>query len=134
MFLQIFLQMLLKMKTSTRDFLSYQKITSPMDVFIILQLSANDFPLIGKRKNNNITINLSRSDILTSLTLLSADAKLTLLCVLLRVLLTKDKVCNFPLLHFPRWFCLIHGQLGMSLECLKRSVMFKCQCFCLFDI
>ena len=78
-----------------------------MDVFIILQLSANDFRVRTKGKNNNITRNSSRFDILTLLTLLSADAKSA---VLLRVsTLTKVQVHNFPLLHFPRWLCLVHG-------------------------
>ena len=56
--------------------------------------------------NKNITRNGNRSDILTLLTLLNADAKLA---VLLRVLsLTRVEVLYFPLLHFPRWFSLIH--------------------------
>ena len=53
-----------------------------MDVFIILQLSANDFRVRTKGKNNDITRNSSRFHILTLLTLLSADAKSA---VLLRV-------------------------------------------------
>ena len=73
-----------------------------------------------REENNNIRINSSRSDILTLLTLLSADAKSAVLCVLLRVpSLTKVEVHNFPLLHFPRWFCLIHGQLRMFLRRMK---------------
>ena len=48
--------------------------------------------------------------------------------------LTKVQVRNFPLLHFPRWLCLVHGKLAMSLWRVKRSVICKCQCFCLFDI
>ena len=65
-----------------------------------------------REENNNITRNASRSDILTLLTLLSADTKSA---VLLRVpSLTKVEVRNFPLLHFPRWLCLVHGQLAMS--------------------
>ena len=46
-----------------------------MDVFIILQLSTDDFRVRTKEKTNNITRNSSRSDILTLLTLLSVDAK-----------------------------------------------------------
>ena len=66
------------------------------------------------------------------LTLLSADAKSA---VLLRVLsLTKVEVRNFPFIHFPRWLCLVHGPLFMSMQCVKRSVIFKYQCFCIFDI
>ena len=48
---------------------------------------------------------------------MSADAKLA---VLLRILsLIKVDVRNFSLLHFPKWLCLIHGQLAMSLRCEK---------------
>ena len=62
----------------------------------------------------------------------SADAKSA---VLLKVpSITKVEVGNFPLLHFPRWLCLVHGQLDMSLRRVKRSVKCKYQCFCLFDI
>ena len=103
-----------------------------MDVFIILQLSANDFRVKKKEENNNITRHSSRSDILTLLALLSADAKSD---VPLRVpSLTKAEVHNFRLLHFPELLCLVHGQLTLSLRRVKRSVMHKYQCFCLFDI
>ena len=40
-----------------------------MDFFIILKLSANDFQVRTKEKNNNITRNSSRSDILTPFTM-----------------------------------------------------------------
>ena len=71
-------------------------------------------------------------NIINILTLLSADAKSA---VLLRVpSLTKDKVHNFPLQHFPTWLCLIRGQLDLSLQRVKRSVIYICQCFFLFDI
>ena len=70
--------------------------------------------------------------IINILTLLSADAKSD---ILVRVpSLTKAEVRNFPLIHFPRWFCLVNGQLFMSLQRVKRSVIRKIQCFCLFDI
>ena len=83
-----------------------------------------------REKNNNITRNSSRSDILKLLTLLSADAKPA---SPLRVL-SLTKVSNFPLPHFSKWLCLVHGQLAMSLRCVKRPVICKCQYFCLFDI
>ena len=57
----------------------------------------------------------------------SADAKSAVLCILLSVpSLRKVEVSNFSLLHFPRWFFLIHRQPGMSLRRLKRLVIFKC--------
>ena len=85
-----------------------------------------------KGKNNNIARHSSRSDILTLLKLLSADVKSA---VALRVpSLTKVQVSNFPLLHFPKWLCLVHEQLTMYLQHVKRSVICKFQCFCLFDI
>ena len=97
-----------------------------MDIFLTLQLSAN----LGRQQrddNNNITRNSSRSDILTLLIQLSADAKSA---GLLRVpSLTKVKVRNFPLLHFPKWLCLVHGQHAMSLRHVKRSVICKCKIF-----
>ena len=103
-----------------------------MDVLIVLQLSENDFRVGTKAKSNNITRNSRRSHILTLLTLLSADAKLT---VILRVpWLTKVHLRNFPLLHFPKWLCLVHEQLAMSLRWGKRSVACKCQYFFPFDI
>ena len=48
--------------------------------------------------------------------------------------LAKVEVRNFSLLHFPRWFCLVNGQLAMSLRRVKRSVVCKFQFFRLFDI
>ena len=90
------------------------------------------FKLEERDENNNITRNANRSDILTLLKLLSADAKLV---VLLRVqLLTKVEVRNFPLLLFPRWLSLVHLQLAISLRRVKRSIVSKYQCFCLYDI
>ena len=114
-------------------FLSYQKRIFLIDLLIILQLSVNDFQVGANRKNNNITRNSSRSNILTLLlTLLSAVTKLA---VLLRVpSLTKVQLCNFPLLHFPKWLCLVLRQLAMPLRRVKKLIICKCQCFYLFDI
>ena len=85
-----------------------------------------------REENNSITRNSCRSHILTLLTLLSVDAKSA---ILLRVpSLTKVEVPNFLLLYFPKWLCLDHGQRALSLQRVKRSVICKCQCFCLFDI
>ena len=59
-------------------------------------------------ENNNTTRNSTRSDILTLLALMSADAKSA---EPQRVSsLTKVEVHNLLLLHFPKWFCLGHGQ------------------------
>ena len=75
-----------------------------MNVFIILQLfrSVPTLPkiVLGREQTeeNNIARNANISDILTLLSLLSADAKLA---VLLRVSLNKAEARNFPLLHFP---------------------------------
>ena len=120
-----------------KTFLIYRKEISPMDVFIILQLS-NDFRVRKKRGKQNYYKKrkqiryLNIFNIINILTLLSADAKSA---ILLRVpSLTKVEVRNFPLLYFPRWFCLVNGQLAMSLRRVKRSAMCKFYCFCLFDI
>ena len=113
-------------------FLSYQKRIFLIDLLIILQLFVNDFQVGANRKNNNITRNSSRSNILILLTLLSAVTKLA---VLLRVLpLTKVQLRNFPLLHFTKWLCLVLGQLAMPLRRVKKLITCKCQCFYLFDI
>ena len=106
----------------------YQKRISPTYVFKILQLSANNFLVKTKGKTATLQETQQIADIVTLLRLLSAD-------VLLRIpSLSKVEVLNFPLLHFPKWLCLVHGQLAMSLPCMKRQVICKCQCFCLFDI
>ena len=113
-------------------FLSYQKRIFLIDLLIILQLFVNDFQVGANRKNNNITRNSSRSNILILLTLLSAVTKLA---VLLRVLpLTKVQLRNFPLLHFTKWLCLVLGQLAMPLRRVTKLIICKCQCFYLFDI
>ena len=113
-------------------FLSYQKRIFLIDLLIILQLFVNDFQVGANRKNNNITRNSSRSNILILLTLLSAVTKLA---VLLRVLpLTKVQLRNFPLLRFTKWLCLVLGQLAMPLRRVKKLIICKCQCFYLFDI
>ena len=112
--------------------LSYQKRIFLIDLLIILQLFVNDFQVGANRKNNNITRNSSRSNILILLTLLSAVTKLA---VLLRILpLTKVQLRNFPLLHFTKWLCLVLGQLAMPLRRVKKLIICKCQCFYLFDI
>ena len=102
---------------------------SPMDVFIILQLFANDFQVRTKGQKKQHYKKLSQSDISTLLTLLNAHAKSA---VLLRVLpLTKDEIGNIPLLNFPKcfqipkWFmdnllCLCH--VGKSRSFINASV------------
>ena len=113
-----------------------------MDVFIILQLSGSVrfsrkwFSGDNKERKQHYYIKrkqircLNIFNIINILTLLSADAKWA---ILLRVLsLTKVEVHNFLLLHFSRWFCLVNGQLSMSLRGVKRSVICKFQCFCPF--
>ena len=75
---------------------------------------------------------LNTFNIINILTLLSADAKSA---ILLRVpSLTKVQVRNFPLLLFPRWFCLVNRHFALSLRHVKRSVICKFQCLWLFDI
>ena len=103
-----------------------------MNVFIILQFSrsvhlgTNDFWVRTKRgkqhyyKKRKQIRYLNIFNIINILTLLSADPKSA---ILLRVpSLTKVEVHNFPLLHFPRWFCLVNGHLVMPLRRVKRSV------------
>ena len=92
---------------------------------------ANDFRVRTKRgkqhywKKRKQIRYLNIFNIINVLALLSADAKSA---IHLRVpLLTKVEVRNFPLLHFPRWFCLVNGQLAMSLWRMKRSVICKFQ-------
>ena len=125
-------------KSSPRDYFEVLKKMFPMDVLIILQLSrgvrfcANDFEVRKKGENDNITKKSSRSDVLTLLTLVRTYEKWAV--VLSVPSLTKVEVGNFPLLHCPRWLCLIHGQFDISLRRVKRSVIYKYQCFCLFDI
>ena len=71
-------------------------------------------------------------NIINILILLSADAKSA---ISLRVRsLTKVEVHNFPLVHFPRWFCLVNRQLAISLRLVKWLVISKFQCFYLFYI
>ena len=105
-----------------------------MDVFIIFQLSANGFWVRtkeGKQQHYNKLKQIRYFNVINID--IADDAKSAVLCVLLRVRpLVKVEVRNFSLLRFPRWFCLIHDQLGMSLRRVKRLVIFKCQYFCLF--
>ena len=105
-----------------------------MDVFIIFQLSANGFWVRtkeGKQQHYNKLKQIKYFNVINID--IADDGKSAVLCVLLRVRpLIKVEVRNFSLLHFPRWFYLIHDQLGMSLRRVKRSVIFKCQYFCFF--
>ena len=126
--------------------LSYQKGICPTDVFLILQLSGS-VRLRSKwfsgqnkerkttllRKAQNTTRYLNIFNFINILTLMSTDVKSA---ILLRVpSLTKNvEARNFPLLYFPRCFCLVNGQLATSLRRVKRSVIRKFQCFYLFDI
>ena len=95
---------------------NYQKRISCIDVFIILRHSANYFRVRtkeGKQKHYN---KLNQIRYFNFITIAECCAKLPVLCVLLTVpSLAKAEIRNFPLLHFPKWFCLIHGELGMSL-------------------
>ena len=86
-----------------------------------------------RKTTNNITRNASSSginifNIIDILTLLSPAAKLA---VLLRIpLLIKVEVSNFSLLHIPKWLCLVHHrQFAISLQRVKRSVIYKFPCF-----
>ena len=83
-----------------------------------------------RKEKNSIARNATRWDIWTLLTLLSADAKSAV--ALKPPSSTKVEVHSFLLIHLPRWLCLIHGQLSMSMWYAKRSITSKC--FCLFDI
>ena len=93
-----------------------------MDVFIILQLS-NDFRVRTKRGKQNYCKKrkqiryLNIFNIINILTLLSADVKSPILLTVSS--LTKVEVPNFSLLNFARWFCLVNGQLAMSLRRVK---------------
>ena len=99
---------------------------SPMDVFIILQLSRS------KRLNHKKVSVEIISDILTLTRLPSACVKSA---VFQRVpSLNKVQVRNFSLLRFPRLLCLIRGQFNMYSWLVKMSIICKCQLFGLFDI
>ena len=89
--------------------------------------AANDFWVRTKRGKQNYYKKrkqiryLNIFYIVNVLTLLSAKS-----AILLRVpSLTKVEERNFRLLHFPRLFCLVNGQLSMSLRRVKRSVICK---------
>ena len=118
--------------TSTRDFFKLSKKNLPHGCFHNIVTFCKSFLGKNKGKKNNITRKSSRYDMLTLLTLLSVNAKST---VLLKVpSLTKVQVHNFPLLYFPKWLYLVYRHLAMSPRHVKRSVIYKRQCFCLFDI
>ena len=109
-----------------------------MDVFSFLEVyssTANDFCVRTKRgkehyynKRKQIR-HINVFNIINILILLSADAKLAVL-----LWVPSTQVRNLPLLHFPRWFCFVNVLFAMSLRSVKRSVICKFQCFCLFNI
>ena len=87
-------------KLLTVIFFKLSKKNLPYGCFHILATFQKYMPQQKEENHNNITRNSSRSDILTLLTLQTADAKSA---VLLRVpSLNKVKVRNFPLLHFSK--------------------------------
>ena len=107
-----------------------------MDVFIILQRSTSvrlrkrfsgENKTKKNKKNDNVTKNASKLNILIFLTLLSADVKSA---VPLRIPLLR----NFLLPHFVKWRCFLHEQLDIFLRREKSSVISKCQYFCLLAI
>ena len=121
--------------------LSYQKGISPTDVFLILQLSVSvrlrrkwfsgqnkERKTTLLRNARNTTRYLNIFNFINILTLMSTDAKSA---ILLRVpSLTKNvEARNFPLLHFPRCFCLVNGQLATSLRRVKRLVIWEIPMF-----
>ena len=121
--------------------LSYQKGISPTDVFLILQFSGSvrlrrkwfsgqnkERKTTLLRNARNTTRYLNIFNFINILTLMSTDAKSA---ILLRVLsLTKNvEARNFPLLHFPRCFCLVNGQLATSLRRVKRPVIWEIPMF-----
>ena len=111
--------------------LSYQRMTSSIDVAIIFQLFRrvrSGFSVNTKGGKQQSYKKRKQSDILKLLPLLSADAK-SAVVLMVPPPLTKVEVRNFPLLHFPRSLYLI----AMSLQRVKESVIYKSQCFCLFD-
>ena len=108
------------LKLSVLKKLRYQKRISLMDVFIISQPPLQIiFEWEQREKNNNITRNSSTSDVLTLLTLLSADEKSAVLLTVPS--LTNVEVCIIPLVHFPKWLSLVYGQLATFPGHVKRS-------------
>ena len=108
-----------------------KKIHEFQELFYRINLIVPGYPISHYCVKQQHYKKAGRKDILTLLTLLSADAKSAIVLIILS--LTKVKIRNFSLLHVPRWICLIHGQLIMSLRCVRMLVICKCQYFCLFD-
>ena len=142
----VFVKLLAKMERNfcQKLFKVIKKEFPPWIFFITLRLSRSVGLcrkwFSGERKGRKTTLLQETKQIryfnilnmINILTLLSADAKSA---ILLRVpSLTKFEWHNFLMLNFPRWFCLVNGQLSVSLRRVKRSAICKFLCFCLFNI
>ena len=102
------------------NFKRFLKRISPMDVFKILQLSANDFRVTTKKGKQQHYKKLKKIRYFNIINIAGGwwGSQST----------TKVQVHNFPLLHFPKWLCLVHAQLAIFLRCVKRLVICKCKC------
>ena len=113
-------------------FLSYQKRISPMNVFIVLQLPIDDFRVrtMGGKPQHYMKLKQIRYFDIINI----AECWCKIDSTFEGSVISQVEVGNIALLHFSKWLCLVHGQLAMSLRHVKRSVICKCQCFCLFII
>ena len=76
-----------------------------------------------REANNIIARNSSASDILTYI----ADCWCKISCTNEGSVINQSCSTQFPVATFPRWLCLVHGQLAISPRRVKRSFIRKCQ-------
>ena len=122
-------------ETSIKDFLHYQKRIYPMDVFIIMQLSVNDFRVrkMGRKQQHCKKLKQIRYFNITNITEYWCEIG----CTSEGSIINRSWITQYLLAIFSQRFPnsqMVYGQLAMSLRCMKRLVLYKCQCFCLFDV
>ena len=111
-------------ETSTRYFFKLSKEISTMDVFIILQVSTNDFRV--RIKGGRQQYYKKPKQIRCFNVINIAECWWEIFCTSKESIVNQSCSTQFPMVHFPRWLYLFHGQLVMSLRYVKSLVICKC--------
>ena len=119
-------------ETSTRYFLSYQRRVSPMDVFKIMQLSANDFRLKAKGGKQQHYKKFKQTRYLNIINIVECWCKIGFTSE--GFVINQSWSTQFPVATFSQIALFGSWAFAMSLRCEKWSVICEYQCFFLFDI
>ena len=115
-------------ETFTSDFLSYQRIISPMDVFIILQLSVNDFRVRTKGRKQQNYKKLKQTRYFNNIYI--AECWCEIGCTSEGSAMGQSWRTQFPVAAFSQMALFGSWITYYGSATCERLVICKCQCFC----